>query len=118
MEEINLNLEDVEKKLLLYKKHLSIQQQINNNLKDNDDIEVIYQLLENNNLKINNYCDELIKIDKSIRELVKNNKHQSDMKEQILKSSSFINYHSKLKEVKTIIDNLDDFLIKNNIQVE
>ena len=118
MEEITLNLEDIEKKILVYKKHLIVQQQINNTFKNNDDIEVIYKLLQENNSKINIYCEELSSIDKSIRELVRSNKNYSYNKEQILQSTEFINYHNKLKEVKTVIDNLDDFLLKNNIQVE
>jgi len=118
MEEITLNLEDIEKKIFIYKKHLTIQQQINNTFKNNDDIEVIYKLLQENNSKINIYCEELSSIDKSIRELVRSNKNYSYNKEQILQSTEFINYHNKLKEVKTVIDNLDDFLLKNNIQVE
>ena len=102
----------------MYKKHLIIQQQINNTFKNNDDIDVIYKLLKENNSKINTYCEELSSIDKSIRELVRSNKNYSYSKEQILQSTEFINYHNKLKEVKTVIDNLDDFLLKNNIQVE
>ena len=118
MEEINLNLEDIEKKMISYKKQLSLQEQIKNNFKNNDDIEVIFRLLDNNNEKIQKYCDELINIDKSIRKLVKENKQNYKQKEEILNSNEFIFYHKRLKEVKTIIDNLDDFLKRNNIQVD
>ena len=60
MEEINLNLEDIEKKMISYKKELSLQEQINTNFKNNDDIDVIFRLLNTNNQKIAKYSMILI----------------------------------------------------------
>ena len=104
--------------MISYKKELSLQEQINTNFKNNDDIDVIFRLLNTNNQKIAKYCEELTNIDKALRKLVKENKQNYKQKEQILNSNEFIFYHTKLKEVKTIIDNLDDFLFKNNIKVD
>ena len=71
---------------------------------NNNDIEVIYKLLQENNSKINTYCEELSSIDKSIRELVRSNKNYSYNKEQILQllNDEYKKFHNNLYSMNRI----------------
>ena len=95
----------------------------NKDAADDAELAKIRQFLETNSEEVNSLHDEVKKINDALKELVKNNKSkQEELKAQSVEYASLVNSDQarhlagKIKDIRTFIGQLEDFLVKEGVQ--
>lgn len=110
--------EDVDNYTILLKTELDTQKKLNNALQENgyeDNISSINKFIDNNENNINIQLEELANICDELKAIVKENKEMKSSYEEALSSEKYTNISIKLKDIKTLRLNMQDFLSKAGI---
>lgn len=110
--------EDVDNYTTLLKTELDTQKKLNNALQENgyeDNISSINKFIDNNENNINIQLEELANICDELKAIVKENKEMKSSYEEALSSEKYTNISIKLKDIKTLRLNMQDFLSKAGI---